>query len=115
MCHIGLQKTWFSRDFPTSNGSDFYSIDIQHHNITFYLKKNFCHIGLQKTGFFRDFPTLDGSDFYSTSRGDLDTPLYKKKTKIEKKIFWLGKGGGVPLRGPPPLSGVSQERLGENF
>ncbi len=48
---------------------------------------------LQKTWFFRDYPTLDGSDFYSTSRGDLDTPLYKNKNKSKKKIFGLGKGG----------------------
>jgi hypothetical protein len=81
------------------DGSNFYSIDIVHHNITLYKKKKkiFFQICLQKTGFFRDFPTLDGSDFYSTSRGDLDTPLYKKKENRKRKIFGLGMGGG-PLK-----------------
>ena len=60
-------------------------------------------MGLQKTWFFRDFSALDGSDFYSAPRGNLDTPLYRKNPKSKKKIFWLRKGGGVPLRGPPPF------------
>jgi hypothetical protein len=47
--------------------------------------------------FFRDFPTLDGSDFYSSPRGDLDTPLYEKKNKIEKTKFLAWERGGVPL------------------
>ena len=77
-------------------------------------KKNFfCPIGLQKTWFFRDFPTWDQSDFYNTPRGDLDTPLYKKK-KSKKNFFLLGKGG-CPLKGTPPLSGVSDERSSEIF
>ena len=100
---MGLQKTWFFRDFPALDGSDFYSIDILHHNITLYLKKIFLVTGLQKTWFFRDFPALDGCDFYSTFREDLDTPLHEKKQKSKKKIFWLRKGGGVPLRGPRPF------------
>jgi hypothetical protein len=53
----------------------------------------FCDIGLQKSWFFRDFPTLDGSDFYSSPRGDLDTPLYEKKTESKRQNFWRGKGG----------------------
>jgi len=50
----------------------------------------------RKPQFFRDFSTSDGSDFYTAYRGDVDTPLHKKKKKNEKKIFWLRKGGGSP-------------------
>jgi hypothetical protein len=40
--------------------------------------------------------------------------LYMKLKKNRKKIFFcLGKGG-CPLKGTPPLSGVSQERSSEN-
>lgn len=89
-------KIWFFRDLPTSDGSDFHSIYILHHNITFYEKKIFCQNGLQKTWFFRDFPTWDGSDFYSTPRGDLDGPLYEIKKKSKKNFFLPGKGGVSP-------------------
>ena len=63
-------------------------------------KKNtrFLRFGLWKTRFFRDFQTLDGSDFYSTSRGDLDTPFYKKKQKSKKIIFLAWERGGGPLK-----------------
>jgi hypothetical protein len=42
----GLQKTWFSRDFPTWDGSDFYSrtrgdLDGSLHEIKKQLKKKF--------------------------------------------------------------------------
>ncbi len=95
-----FSKTWFFRNFPASDGSDFYSTGILHHNIILFKKKkkkNFCRMCFQKTRFFRDFPTLDGSRIYSTPREDLDGPLHKRKTKSKKKNFRAGKGGGVPL------------------
>ena len=94
--YICFQKPWFFRGFTTLYGSDFYGIGILHHNITLLVKKNFCCTGLQKTWFFRDFPTLGGSDFYRTPRGDLDTPLFKKKEKIEKQDILAQERGGSP-------------------
>ena len=37
----------------------------------------------------------------------------KKKKESKKKFFASGKGGG-PLKGTPPLSGVSKKRQSEN-
>ncbi len=43
----------------------------------------------------RDYTTWYSPNFYSTNRANLDAPV---EMNIEKKFFWLGKGGGGPLK-----------------
>ncbi len=93
-----FSKTWFFRNFPASDGSDFYSTGILHHNIILFKKKkkNFVACVFRKPGFSETSRPWMVLGFIAHLERTLMVLYIKEKQNLKKKIFGLGKGG-VPL------------------